>query len=61
MFGGPKLQALNVLIIDDNKFMRTVIENICRGLGLGTVMQAEDVNMALDILGGNPVDLVITD
>ncbi|MGB0630882.1 MAG: response regulator [Alphaproteobacteria bacterium] len=61
MFGGPKLQALNVLIIDDNKFMRTVIENLCRGLGLGTVMQAENVNMALDILGGNPVDLVITD
>ena len=61
MFGGPKLQALNVLIVDDNKFMRTVIENLCRGLGLGKVMQAENVDMALEALGGNPIDLVITD
>jgi CheY-like chemotaxis protein len=32
MFGGPELRALSVLVVDDNKFKRTVVENLCRGL-----------------------------
>ena len=47
MFGGPKLQALKVLVIDDNKFMRMVVENLCRGLGMGTSLQAESVKRCL--------------
>jgi two-component system chemotaxis response regulator CheY len=61
MFGGPKLQALDVLIVDDNKFMRTVIESLCRGLGMGTVIQVDSVERALEALSGNPIDLIITD
>lgn len=61
MIGGPKLQALNVLILDDNKFMRMVVENLCRGLGLGQVTQTETVEEAIEVLSGTPIDLVITD
>ena len=55
MFGGPKLLVLNVLVIDNNKFMWMVVEHHCRGLGMRTILQAESVNKALDILGDNPV------
>ena len=61
MFGGPKLDALSVLVVDDNKFMRTVVENLCKGLGLGDFAQAEDVEQALIVLRDRPIDLVITD
>ena len=61
MLGGPKLQALSVLVVDDNKFMRTVVENLCKGLGMGDFAQAEDVEQALVILRDRPIDLVVTD
>ena len=61
MFCGPKLDALSVLVVDDNKFMRTVVENLCKGLGLGDFAQAEDVQQALIVLRDRPIDLVITD
>ena len=61
MFGGPKLNALSVLVVDDNKFMRTVVENLCKGLGLGDFAQAEDVEQALIVLRDRPIDRVITD
>jgi CheY-like chemotaxis protein len=61
MLGGPKLQALSVLVVDDNKFMRTVVKNLCKGLGVGAFVKAEDVEQALPILCEWPIDLVVTD
>ena len=61
MFSGPELQALSVFVVDDNKFMRTVVKNLCRGLGLGDFWQAEDVDQGLKVMRDNEVDLVITD
>lgn len=61
MFGGPELEALSVLVVDDNKFMRSVVENLCRGLGLGDFSQAETVDDGLALLRDNTIDLVITD
>lgn len=61
MFGGLKLQALSVLVVDDNKFMRTVVENLCKGLGLGDFRQAETVDQGLAAMRDNTIDLVITD
>jgi CheY-like chemotaxis protein len=61
MLGGPQLQALNVLVVDDNKFMRTVVEKLCKGLGIGDLTQAEDVEQALVILRDRDIDLVVTD
>ena len=61
MFGGPKLQAPSVLVVDENKFMRTVVKNLCKGLGMGAFAKAEDVEQALVILRERPIDLVVTD
>ena len=61
MLGGPKLQALSVLVVDDNKFMRTVVKNLCKGLRVGAFAKAEDVEQALAILREWPIDLVVTD
>ena len=60
-FGGPKLQALSVLVVDDNKFMRPVVKNLCKGLGVGAFAKAEDLEQALTILREWPIDLVVTD
>ncbi len=61
MLGGPKLEALSVLAVDDNKFMRTVVESICHGLGIVKFQQAEYVDQALEILRRDAIDLIITD
>jgi len=61
MTTGPRLGALNVLIVDDNKFMRQLVEHLCTGLGIGSVRKAETVAEALTLLADQPVDLVITD
>lgn len=50
-----------MLAVDDNKFMRTVVENICRGLGIVKFAQADNVDLARVILRRDPIDLVITD
>lgn len=61
MFGGPKLHNLSVLVVDDNKFMRTLVENICRGLGILKVVHTDLAETALKILSEREFDLLITD
>jgi two-component system chemotaxis response regulator CheY len=61
MLGGPKLHNLNVLVVDDNKFMCRLLENLCRGLGIIRIYQAGDAESAIEILGAKEVDLLITD
>lgn len=61
MSGGPRLNMLSVLVVDDNKFMRTLVENLCVGLGVGSLWKAETVEQALGIMKTREVDLVITD
>lgn len=61
MTHGPRLSGLNVLVVDDNKFMRQLIEHLCIGLGIGSVQKSETVSEALALLADRPVDLVITD
>jgi two-component system chemotaxis response regulator CheY len=56
-----ELEALRVLIVDDSgnsrRFMRRVLEN----LGIEHFLEAENGRQAVDLLGANFVDLVITD
>ena len=61
MLGGPKLHNLSILVVDDNKFMRTLVENLCRGLGVLNLLQAETAEAALEILGEKQIDLLVTD
>lgn len=55
--------AFNVLVVDDNSVMRTVIIRTLRmsGIPLGEVHQAGDGREALEVLGQNWVDLALVD
>jgi two-component system chemotaxis response regulator CheY len=55
--------AFNLLIVDDSNSMRTVVKKIVGLTGLETsqVLEADNGRKALDVLGGNWVDVVILD
>jgi two-component system, chemotaxis family, chemotaxis protein CheY len=55
--------AFNLLIVDDSNSMRTVVKKIVGLTGLETnqILEADHGRKALDVLGGNWVDVVILD
>jgi two-component system chemotaxis response regulator CheY len=55
--------AFNLLIVDDSHSMRTVVKKIISltGLEVSQVLEADNGRKALDVLGGNWVDVVILD
>ena len=55
--------AFNLLIVDDSNSMRTVVKKIVSltGLEVSQILEADNGRKALDILGGNWVDVVILD
>jgi two-component system, chemotaxis family, chemotaxis protein CheY len=52
---------LTVLIVDDFATIRRITRNILNELGFGTVIEAEDGDVAVKILEGQKVDLIISD
>lgn len=59
----PLLENINILVIDDEAFMRSLITRLLRELGVPEVLTASDGKEGLDKLahGGGHVDLVICD
>ncbi len=55
------LDRLNVLVLDDDRNMRTLIETILFELGVRNIRQAHDVKQAFGDLRYFHVDIVITD
>jgi len=55
------LEEVSTLVVEDNRFMRTIIVNVLRGLSIRHVMEARDGHEALEELRNSPVDLVIMD
>lgn len=55
------LSKISVLIVDDNRFMRTIVFNSLTGLGIRNIVQADGVEQALEQVHGWGVDLVISD
>jgi two-component system chemotaxis response regulator CheY len=55
--------AFNLLIVDDSNSMRTVVKKIVglTGLEVNQILEADNGRKALDVLGGNWVDVVILD
>ena len=55
--------SYNVLIVDDSKSMRKVIQKslAISGFAVGECMEAENGRQALDLLEGSWVDLVLSD
>ena len=55
------LDRLNVLTLDDNRNMRTLIESILLALGVRNIHEAHDVKQAFHDLQYFQADIVITD
>jgi two-component system, chemotaxis family, chemotaxis protein CheY len=55
------LQALQVLLVDDNPHMRTITSAVLKSAGIAKVEEAADGAAALDYLRYHPADLVIVD
>lgn len=54
-------QTLRFLVVDDNAQVRTVIKEILRGFGAGSVEWAQNGAAALKLLNTQPFDVLITD
>jgi two-component system chemotaxis response regulator CheY len=58
----PRLYAqLKILLVDNNRYMRTLLAEILRAIGVVQVLEAADGVEGLALMGEQAVDLVITD
>ena len=55
------LEALQVLLVDDNQHMRTIAAAILKSAGIRRIHEVDDGAEALKALGQLPVDLAIVD
>lgn len=57
-----KLDCIDVLVVEDNPFMRTILKGIFTSLGVKRVIEAESGAEALQLLqGGTAPDILVTD
>lgn len=56
-----RLEDLRVMIVDDNKHMRTLIKGLFYALGCKNISESADGSEALEELRSRPIDLIITD
>jgi two-component system, chemotaxis family, chemotaxis protein CheY len=57
----PEAQSLRILVVDDQRAMRTLIRSTLFALHCQNVVECEDGNAALSEILLRPVDLVISD
>lgn len=55
------LTRLNVLVVDDNRHMRTLVRSILNALGIRNVIEADDGSTAMKTLKTMDADIVICD
>ncbi len=55
------LENLILLVVDDNKNMRLVVNQVLRALGIRNVKEADDGAEALKVMKTFPIDIVICD
>jgi len=61
---GVALSTLKVLVVDDQQTMRSILRRLLREMAIDNVVEAEDGQQALDLLGrpeGQDIDLIISD
>ena len=57
----PQIEALKVLVVDDDHYMRKVVRTMLAAIGVRTVFEASDGVAGLESLRQNCPDLVIVD
>ena len=55
------LQALQVLLVDDNQHMRAITSAILQSAGIRKIREVSDGAMALDVMRDHEIDLAIVD
>jgi len=55
------LDAISVLVVEDNRFMRSILVNVIKGLGVNHVLEAREGHEALEELRNTPVDIIVMD
>ena len=58
---GKSAENATILVVDDHSMTRTLVRSILKGVGYGTVVQAESGASALALLKTQTVDLIICD
>ena len=55
------MSRLNVLLVDDNAYMRTLMKQILNAFGVRNIVECADGSDAIRAMKGFPVDIVIAD
>ena len=55
------LEALRILLVDDNPHMRVIVSTMLQGLGVRTLHAARDGGHAFDLLRSEAIDLALVD
>jgi CheY-like chemotaxis protein len=56
-----RYDLLRILLVDDNHYMRVLLAEILRAIGVREIYEANDGAEALQALRNHPVDIVMTD
>ncbi len=56
-----RIDQLNVMIVDDNQHMRSLVRAIMEAIGIRNLIEAREGEHALEKMRNNEVHLVITD
>jgi len=57
----PRLQALKVLVVDDEHYMRKVTRTILTAIGVKTILEASDAMTGLELARSQLPNLLIID
>jgi two-component system, chemotaxis family, chemotaxis protein CheY len=55
------VEALRVLLVDDNQHMRAIVLTVLHGVGVTLIKEARDGSEALEVLRDWPADMAIVD
>src|SRR5690348_13304762 len=55
------VEALRVLLVDDNQHMRAIVLTVLHGVGVTLIKEARDGSEALEVLRDWPADIAIVD
>lgn len=56
-----RYDLLKILLVDDNQYMRLLLAEILRAVGVHTILEASDGAEGLKMLRAHPIDVVMTD
>ena len=56
-----RYELLKILLVDDNHYMRVLLSEILRAIGVKDIIEANDGAEGLQMMRDNPVDIVMTD